>query len=393
MAIITGKRVRTLLFSFRNRVVIVAVGLVIGVSSLLFTGNMARELRNKELSEVAMWSFAMRRLGGMFDRTDPIVQYILSDKNNIPFIITDRNLNVVGHANIPEKVLTNPVLLRKKLEAFSNTNQPFEVITWNETVFYIFYGESFLLKTLVYFPYIQMIVVGIFLLFGYITFRSSRNDEQNRVWIGLAKETAHQLGTPTSSLLGWIEYLNEEGVEPNITEEMCKDLHRLTKVVDRFSKIGSETELVETNINEVVGECVQYFITRLPKNITLRYNGYAIAPIEARINTALFEWVIENLIKNSIDAMTSGSGNINVTLRDDDKHIIIDISDTGRGIPKANFQKIFNPGFTTKTRGWGLGLSLSKRVIEVYHKGRIFVAESESDKGTTIRIALKRTRA
>lgn len=264
-----------------------------------------------------------------------------------------------------------------------------EITAWNGSRFYIFYGNSRLQKTLTVFPFVQLAVIVIFIGFGFLTFRSSQEDEQNKVWIGLAKETAHQLGTPISSLLGWIEYLKTQHIDPSVVEEMNKDLTRLMKVADRFSKIGSETVLSPANVNEVVGSSVMYFRTRIPRNVTLSYNGLAIAPVQAMINGALFEWVVENLLKNSLDAL-QGQGEIDVRISDDLEWVYIDVKDTGKGIPKSNFKRIFEPGFTTKTRGWGLGLSLSRRIIEEYHKGRIYVVDSEPGRGTTIRIALKR---
>ncbi|MBR6813097.1 MAG: HAMP domain-containing histidine kinase, partial [Tidjanibacter sp.] len=219
------------------------------------------------------------------------------------------------------------------------------------------------------------------------SFRSTKEDQQNRVWIGMAKETAHQLGTPISSLLGWVEYLRSQEIDGSVVDEMQKDLTRLMKVADRFSKIGSETELSPANINEVVGNCVLYFRTRVPRNVSLTYNGLAMAPMEAMINSALFEWVVENLLKNALDAL-QGQGSIDVHISEDDSWVYVDVKDTGKGIAKANIKRIFDPGFTTKTRGWGLGLSLSKRIVEEYHKGRIGVLESEVGKGTTIRIAV-----
>ena len=235
----------------------------------------------------------------------------------------------------------------------------------------------------------QLGVIAIFILLGFIAFRSTKQDEQNRIWIGLAKETAHQLGTPTSSLLGWIAYLRSQPVDQTAVEEMNKDLAHLMKIVDRFSKIGSETPLTPANINEVVGETVMYFRARIPRNVTIDYNGLAIAPVQASINTALFAWVVENLLKNSLDAL-QGHGRIDVRIASDERHVMIEVKDTGKGIPKSNWKRIFEPGFTTKTRGWGLGLSLSRRVIEEYHQGRIAVVDSEPGKGTTIRVTLKR---
>lgn len=375
-------------FSFRHRVVIIVLGLAIGTSSLLFTDHMAQRLRDKEQNEVALWSYAMGRMGE-FDSSDPLIQQIVNNKNNIPFIVTDDQLRVEGSHLIPERIMNHPDLLREEIEKLASVNQPLEINTYNGYRFYIFYGESTLLKMLVYFPFIQLVVIAVFIVFGYITFRSSKQDEQNRVWIGLAKETAHQLGTPTSSLLGWVEYLRSQPVDQSAVEEMNKDLTRLMKVVDRFSKIGSETILSPGTVNELVGNSVLYFRTRIPRNVSLDYNGLAIAPVKAMVNEALFEWVVENLLKNALDAL-QGKGKIDVKITDDANNVYIDVSDTGKGIAKANFNRIFEPGFTTKTRGWGLGLSLSRRIIEDYHKGRIGVLESEIDKGATIRITLKK---
>ena len=253
----------------------------------------------------------------------------------------------------------------------------------------IFYGRSQLLTALYYLPYVQWLMIIIFVLFTYIALQSTRQDEQNRVWIGLAKETAHQLGTPISSLLGWTEYLRSMEVDPSALEEMDKDLVHLMKIVDRFSKIGSETDLSVNSVNEVVGETVMYFHKRVPRNVSLSYNGLAIAPVKANINVELFEWVVENLMKNALDAM-QGHGEIEVTLSSNEKNIFIDVRDTGKGIAKSNWKRIFDPGFTTKTRGWGLGLSLARRIVEDYHHGKIAVAKSEVGRGTTFRITLKR---
>ena len=375
------------LFSFRNRVLIIVLGLVIGISSLLFTNDMARQLREKEQNEVAIWSAAFRDLG--VNPSSPLLSALINSKSNIPFIIVDGQMNIASSHLIPDHILNHPNLRRKKIEEMAAANSFIQVTTMNNETFYIFYDESRLLKTLVYFPYIQLMIIVVFVTFGYITFRSSKQDEQNRVWIGLAKETAHQLGTPTSSLLGWIEYLRTQPIDQTAVEEMNKDLTHLLKIVDRFSKIGSETVLQKATVNEVVGEAVMYFRKRIPRNVTLDYNGLAIAPIEANINPALFEWVVENLMKNALDAL-QGHGSIDVRLSMDDQNVMIDVKDTGKGIPKSNWKRIFEPGFTTKTRGWGLGLSLSRRIIEEYHNGKIAVVESEPGKGTMIRITLKR---
>ena len=387
-------KLRRDIFSFRNRVVVIFVGVALGAMSLLYTNDMARRLKQKEQHDVALWAHAMERvnrdiMGGAME--DPLVADIMSNGNNIPFIMTNENLEVINSHLIPDEIIDHPDRLRRRIDRFTEENTPIPIRYWwsDEHYHIIFYGRSALLKSLYYFPYIQILVVTVFILLGFIAFRSSKHDEQNRVWIGLAKETAHQLGTPTSSLLGWIEFLRGQPVDQTAVEEMNKDLAHLMKIVDRFSKIGSETPLTPANINETVGESVMYFRKRIPRNVTLDYNGLAIAPVQANINAALFEWVVENLMKNSLDAL-QGHGAIEVRILSDERHVMVDVRDTGKGIPKSNWNRIFEPGFTTKTRGWGLGLSLSRRIVEEYHHGRIAVIDSEPGKGTTIRITLKR---
>ena len=384
-------------FSFRSRMAVIVIGIVLGGLSLLYTNRLALRLKEKEQHDVALWAHAMERLNrdvlsGTIQTQDPLVDDLISSNNNIPFIITDENLKVISSHLIPEQIINHPDRLRRQIERFTEENTPRQVRFWWTDSHYhiIFYGKSALLKSLFYYPYIQLLIIAAFILIGFIAFRSSKDDEQNRIWIGLAKETAHQLGTPTSSLLGWIEYLRTQPIDPSAVEEMNKDLAHLMKIVDRFSKIGSETPLTTANINEAVGESVLYFRKRIPRNVTLDYNGLAIAPVQAQINTALFEWVVENLMKNALDAL-QGHGAIDVSISSDDKHVMIDVRDTGKGIPKSNWKRIFEPGFTTKTRGWGLGLSLSRRIVEEYHQGRIAVLESEIGKGTTFRITLKRS--
>ena len=381
------------IFTFRHRMIVIILGLILACGSLFFTSKMAQTLREKEQHDVQIWAMAMERSGNssIFVSGDPLMEQIISGRNNIPLIITDHNLRVLESHLIPNNVINHPDLLREKIDHLSDKNSPIVIRNrWNQQDnIYIFYGESRLLRALYYFPLVQLTVIVIFILFGYIAFSSSKQDEQNRVWIGLAKETAHQLGTPTSSLLGWIEYLRSQDVDQTAVDEMNKDLTHLMKIVDRFSKIGSETVLAAANINEVVGSCVMYFRTRIPRNVSLDYNGLATAPVQAMINTALFEWVVENLMKNSLDAL-QGQGRISVTISSSSEQVFVDVRDTGKGIARSNWKRIFEPGFTTKTRGWGLGLSLSRRIIEEYHKGRISVVDSEIGKGTTIRIALRR---
>ncbi|MBQ1253407.1 MAG: HAMP domain-containing histidine kinase [Alistipes sp.] len=380
--------------SFRSRMSILMIGMALAALSLFYNYRLADVLRQKEQNDVALWVAAMERVSrdafGNY-RTDALISHIVSTQNNIPFIITDENLSLIVSNRIPEDVLRDPDKFRRKLDELTEQNTPRTVrIMWSQGHSHIiFYGRSQLLTALYYFPYAQWLIIAIFIIFALIALQSTKQDEQNRVWIGLAKETAHQLGTPTSSLLGWVEYLRTQDIDSSVVDEMQKDLQHLMKIVDRFSKIGSEAVLEPRSVNEVVGDTVMYFRKRVPRNVSLSYNGLAMAPVKANINVALFEWVIENLLKNALDAM-QGKGDIDVRLWATERSVIIDVSDTGKGIAKSNWNRIFEPGFTTKTRGWGLGLSLSRRIVEDYHHGRIAVVKSELGQGTTFRIELKR---
>ena len=377
-----------------GRVIVLILATILIFISLLLSNRMAEALHHKEKHDVELWAAAMERVNrdAMGDYiNDPLVASIISNRNNIPFIITDENLRVISHHLIPNEVISSPEKLHRVLNRMAADNTPIVVKFWwtNAHNHIIFYGHSLTLQTLYIFPYIQISIIVIFVLVVFVAFRSMKQGEQSRVWVGLAKETAHQLGTPTSSLLGWIEYLREQPVDQMVVDEMQKDLSHLMKIVDRFSKIGSETPLIVESLNEVVGESVMYFRKRIPRNVTLDYNGLATDTVKAKVNVALFEWVVENLMKNALDAL-QGHGAINVTIGSDNKYAWVEVADTGKGIPKSKWKRIFEPGFTTKTRGWGLGLSLSRRIVEEYHKGKIAVVESEIGKGTRFRITLKK---
>ena len=377
-----------------GRVVVLVLATIFIAFSLLLTNRMAETLHRKEKHDVELWAAAMERVNrdAMGDYiNDPLVTSIINNRNNIPFIITDENLRVISSHLIPPEVINSPERLHRVLDRMAKDNTPIVVRFWWTSAHnhIIFYGHSLTLQTLYIFPYIQILIIVVFVLVVFVAFRSMKQGEQSRIWVGLAKETAHQLGTPTSSLLGWIEYLREQPVDQMAVDEMQKDLTHLMKIVDRFSKIGSETPLTVESLNEVVGGSVMYFRKRIPRNVTLDYNGLATDTVKAKINTTLFEWVVENLMKNSLDAL-QGHGEIKVSIGSDHKYAWVEVSDTGKGIPKSKWKRIFEPGYTTKTRGWGLGLSLSRRIIEEYHKGKIAVVESELGKGTTFRITLKK---
>ena len=377
-----------------GRVVVLILATILISVSLILTNLMAEDLHRKEKHDVELWAAAMERVNrdAMGDYiNDPLINNIINARNNIPFIITDENLRVISSHLIPDKVINSPKLLHNTLEKMASDNTPIVIkFWWTDTHNHIiFYGHSLTLQMLYIFPYIQILIIVVFVVVIFLAFSSLKQSEQSRIWVGLAKETAHQLGTPTSSLLGWIEYLREQPVDQMAVDEMQKDLAHLMKIVDRFSKIGSEAPLAVESLNEVVGNSVMYFRKRIPRNVTLDYNGLATDTVKAKINVALFEWVVENLMKNALDAL-QGHGSITVTIGEDSKFAWVEVSDTGKGIPKSKWKRIFEPGFTTKTRGWGLGLSLSRRIVEEYHKGRIAVVDSELGKGTTFRVTLKK---
>lgn len=307
----------------------------------------------------------------------------------VPVIFTNhRQDSIIDLGKIDPKTVNTPEKLRAKLAELEEANTPIEIDLGEAKTSFIFYAPSELLTQLKYYPYIQFGVIGLFLLIAYFLFSTARKAEQDQVWVGMSKETAHQLGTPLSSLMAWNEHLLSIGVEESIVHEMQQDVKRLNTITDRFSKIGSQPTLVPENINAVLADAVDYLKKRTSRNVhfTLTMPDEALT---VNLSTPLFEWVIENLCKNAVDAM-EGKGRLNITLNEIPEGLYIDISDTGKGIPKSKFSTVFEPGFTTKNRGWGLGLSLCKRIIETYHKGKIFVLASEPGKGTTFRIELKR---
>ncbi len=307
----------------------------------------------------------------------------------VPVIFTNATKDtIIDKGKIDSAEVATPQKLQAKLNELAGLNAPIEVDLGEGTKNYIYYAPSELLTKLTYYPYVQFGVIGLFLLIAYILFSTARKAEQDQVWVGMSKETAHQLGTPLSSLMAWNEHLLGIGVDPTIVKEMQQDVQRLNTITDRFSKIGSQPTLSQENINEILKDSVDYLSRRTSRNVSYELQ-LPEETIYAHLSKPLFEWVIENLCKNAVDAM-EGKGELKVVLTDVPEGCTIDISDTGKGIPKSKFSTVFQPGFTTKTRGWGLGLSLSKRIIETYHKGKIFVLKSEQGKGTTFRIELDR---
>lgn len=306
----------------------------------------------------------------------------------VPVILTDSTRTVVvEHGNVDSMEIADPALLKARIAVMENENRPIEVVLAGRGRHYIFYQGSLVITQLKYFPYVQLLIIGLFLLVSYALFSIFRNAEQNQVWVGMAKETAHQLGTPLSSLMAWMELLKEQKVDPTALTEMRKDLDRLEVVTERFSKIGSAPDLAPEKLYHTLRATVLYLRPRLPSRARIEVVSPADPDMLVPLNRPLFSWVIENLVRNAVDAM-EGEGELTIEIIPDGPEVHVDVTDTGKGIPAAQQSTVFQPGFTTKKRGWGLGLSLSKRIIEQYHKGRIFVKKSAPGKGTTFRITL-----
>lgn len=329
--------------------------------------------------------------GTMEDIINSFITETVINSASVPVVYTDSSQTHVLHFG---KIDTASAYFREHgvndgslLGYIQGENDPIQIQLGNNEVNYIFYRNSNLVRQLRYFPFVQLGIIGLFLIISYFLFSTARRGEQNRVWAGMSKETAHQLGTPISSLVGWVEILRSQGVDDSITSEIEKDVHRLETIADRFSKVGSVPEPQPENLQRVLQDALGYMEARTSKKIVYVFDWNLENDLQVNISRQLFEWVIENLCRNAIDALP-GNGIIRTEVSRTANKIQIDISDTGKGIPKNQWKAIFRPGFTTKKRGWGLGLSLAKRIIEEYHKGKIFVKDSELDKGTTIRIVL-----
>lgn len=324
------------------------------------------------------------------DLIDSFFSEIVINSASVPVIITDSTkTRVMEYGKLDPKKTQDSLYILNTLHDMADDNDPIVIELADQGKRYIYYQDSELLTRLMFFPYFQLSVIGVFLFIAYILFSSARNSEQKQVWVGLAKETAHQLGTPLSSMIAWIELLKMDGFDGEPIRELTKDVDRLQKITDRFSKIGSEPRLKNENMVEVVYDAVNYIKSRASRKVNYKILQPQGTEIYVPINLHLFEWVIENLLKNAIDAV-GGEGNIEIDVQEEDKLVILDISDDGKGIPKSRFTTIFSPGYTSKKRGWGLGLSLSKRIVKDYHKGKIFVKQSALNKGTTFRIILRK---
>lgn len=395
-----------------GKMLVIAVSAIIVIIFLLISNNLVKELGRQERERMDIWAQATQRLAkANIDSDFEFLLGIISQNNSIPVLITDENFNIseFRNFNLPDKgdadkslfeELTprNQEYLQKRLhrpggdtplrEMVKRDNHFIEVELFGGVRQYIYYEDSTLLRSLSLYPFIQMVVMVILALICYLAVVYTKRAEQNRVWVGLSKETAHQLGTPISSLMAWSEYLQATGTDREITDEIDKDVKRLSTIADRFSKIGSQPDMQLEYLNDVVSRSLDYMRHRISGQVALEMH-LSDDDHGVLLSRPLMEWVMENLTKNAVDAM-QGAGRIEITTGTDSKNVWIEVSDTGKGIPRKNFKKVFHPGFTTKKRGWGLGLTLVKRIIEEYHRGHIYVKESEPGKGTTFRIELPR---
>lgn len=323
------------------------------------------------------------------DLEKSFISEVVSNSASVPVVITDSSkTKIIAWGNMDSSLLADSTGHQKIIDELAGHNLPIEISLQAGTTNYIYYKDSSILIQLKYYPFIQFGVIGIFILIGYVLFSSARRAEQNQVWVGMAKETAHQLGTPLSSLMGWVEYIKSKNIDDVMATELQKDIDRLQTITERFSKIGSLPELKPENVIDSLHPIVEYMKSRSPKKVTFSIVSSKDS-IEAMLNTPLFHWVIENLVRNAVDAM-GGKGTIEFKIDENDQFVLLDISDTGKGMSQQKKKDVFEPGFTTKARGWGLGLTLTKRIIEDYHKGKIIVKQTKIDEGTTFRIMLSK---
>ena len=375
------------------KILLVSAAIIIAAASLAISHFLVTDLENEEKNRMAVWAEAMRTLNNADEKTDlNLVLKVINENNTIPVVVLDSQGNAQVFRNVTlsgadfNDSLKNAALLGKN---FLRKGRHIKIMLNHNNNDYIqvCYDESLMLKRLAAYPLVQLGIVLIFVVVAIFALLSSKKAEQNKVWVGLSKETAHQLGTPISSLMAWIEILKETYPDDDLIPEMNKDVKRLQLIADRFSKIGSLPEPVPSSLNEVLDHVIDYMDRRTSKSIQM-IKVFPQHDIIVKINASLFEWVIENLSKNAVDAMGGKVGRITLRVEETDKCAVIEVSDTGKGIKRKDLNNVFRPGFTTKERGWGLGLSLAKRIVEEYHNGKIWVKSSEVGKGTTFRIEL-----
>ena len=398
------------------KVVFLAISLVLVALFLYISNNLVKDLAEQERERMEIWANATRELATLGsgsevdDNGNPIigsatdVDFLLSiieANHNIPVLLVDDKDNILDHRNfrLPDPVdnpfelsKANLEYLDKKLRHLKNSENKIDINIDKTTTQYLYYEDSTLLRRLSYFPYIQLAVLILFFAIAYFALMSIKRAEQNKVWVGLSKETAHQLGTPISSLMAWTQLLDSMGIDKSIVTDMDKDVKRLSTIADRFSKIGSMPDKELVSINEAVTSSLEYMRARIPKRVSLYIHTNDQTNNGVMLSQTLFAWVMENLTKNAVDAM-DGEGRLDITVEDSPNNVVILVKDTGKGIARKNFKNVFNPGFTTKKRGWGLGLTLVKRIIEEYHNGQIYIKESEVGKGTTFGIELPKVKS
>jgi len=376
------------------KLLLLLFAVLIGLASLIYTQSLITLLKNQEKKKVALWAEATTRLVGVSLESNDFsfLFSVIEDNNTVPVILTDGELSIISSRNLPASVTDNSAAMRRELGKMKEKNPPIVIDLGDGTHNFIYYRESTVLRKLIVYPYVQLGIVLLFIIIAYMAFSASRQAEQNQVWVGLSKETAHQLGTPVSSLSAWVELFETRYPGSEEVKDLSEDVERLDRVTERFSLIGSKPKLQDTDVKSLVFTIIEYLKKRTASTVEFRINADDSGKFVAPANGVLVGWVVENLIKNSIDAI-QGNGVITINLCSEKESVIIDIEDTGKGIVKKDFKNVFKPGFSTRERGWGLGLSLSKRIIEEYHKGRIFVKHSSPGKGTCMRVILKSTRA
>ncbi len=364
--------------------------ILIASLSIYYTNILVNKLKYEERKKIEQWAEATSLIvnSNVDGKSLQFLLSVIQHNETVPVIVIDKDTNLIQYRNIDTNMLRTPQKKEKLIEMMMEDSQPIKIQIAENEMQHLYYTNSTILTSLAYYPWVQLCVILLFVMVAYFAFSSSRKAEQNQVWVGLSKETAHQLGTPISSLMAWIEMLKMSKVEVSYIQEIEKDVDRLKRITDRFSKIGSAPVLKHHNIVGSINNTLTYLRHRSSKQVKFIFDSN-VKECNIMFYPPLFEWVIENLCKNAIDA-SNGIGNIHISLHENTKHVYIDIKDQGKGIPKSIHNTIFKPGFTTKSKGWGLGLSLSKRIIEEYHKGKISVASSEPGKGTTFRITLKK---
>ena len=370
---------------------LIVMAVVIALMSLGVSHYLVRDLSQEEEQRMEIWAEAMRTLNNADENTDlNLVLTVINGNNTIPVVVVDNNGDIQTFRNVNIEGKDTIVFLKNEALNMASSKEPIRIMLNERKKEYIdiCYDESLMLKRLASYPYVQLSVVLVFVLVAIFALLSSKKAEQNKVWVGLSKETAHQLGTPISSLMAWTEILRDKYSDDELIPEMSKDVNRLRVIADRFSKIGSMPEPKNEHLQEVLERVALYIGRRSSSKVLLKCEMPDV-PVIIKLNASLFEWVIENLCKNAIDAM-DGQGELVLRVIEQSNQVNIEVQDTGKGIPKSNYKDVFTPGFTTKKRGWGLGLSLAKRIVEEYHQGRIYVKHSEVNKGTIFRIELKK---